>query len=419
MYFYFIHNNIADKYLFKKNRSEKTFNYLLIGLLLFTGTKAFSASIKKLSEQAQISILIGNPSNKNLYSMFGHAGLRINDPGLAVDYVFNYNIKPASTKLAEFFQLYEKNISSELFAVHYADIEAEYRNDQRALNELLLNFSQEEKEKLWQMLMNIVQTQNVSYYDILKHNCTALPLALIEKSTTGTIRFSQEESGGSYRSYFNSCLREYPWTIFGVNISLGWATDRLINFRESFFLPRNFEEGLLSAKVIDSMGNMHPLIVHNHFLVPLSNRPSILPFFTPVLCAWLLLAVVVLLSGFEWKRNQLIRPIDAVLFAIAGVGGCYLFYIQFIVKQWYFFPNWWIFWLHPLHLLGAAVSATKRFDRVAIYYHIFNLAALSIMLIGTCFIPQYYYPAFVPLIIVIILRSIIRIRVFFNKYIHF
>jgi len=245
---------------------------------------------------------------------------------------------------------------------------------------------------------------------MLNHNCTALPLSLLEKNTKGTIILSRQRTGKTYRNYVNQCLLEHPWSSFLLNTSLGWNTDRPIGYRQSFFLPSNFEEGLLTAMVADSLGNTHPLITGSHYLVPPEKRLLVLPFFTPALCAWLLLAIVILLCGLEWKSKRLMRWIDAVLFAAAGVGGCYLFYVQFIIPQWYTFPNWWILWLHPLHLLGAAWSAAKRYDRYAAYYHIFNLSALIVMLIGTCFIAQYYHPAFPPLMLALALRSGIRIR---------
>jgi len=389
------------------------YKYLAIGLLLyFLGVGQLSAANKKLSEQAQISILIGEPSDIDIFSMFGHAALRIQDPELAIDYVFNYGIPRSFTGgVVNYFKLIQRDFSNELYAVPYTDIEKEYLDEKRSLNELTLNFSQEEKESLWQSLLTIASGGGKSsYYNLLNHNCIFLPLALLEKDAAGTIIFSQQRTGKSYRDYLNQCLQEHPWSSFLLNISLGRGIERPISYRESFFLPSNFEAGLLSANVTDSLGNAHPLIAHSHYLVPPEKRPLVSPFFTPALCAWVLFAVVLLLSAFEWKSKHIMRWIDAILFALAGISGCYLFYIQFIITQWLSFPSWWILWMHPLHLLGAVWSASKRYDKFATYYHIFNLSALSVMFIGTCFAAQYYHPAFPPLMLLLALRSGIRIR---------
>jgi hypothetical protein len=396
---------------------EKTRKYLLAVLLLLFGIKLFPAPVKKLSEQAQISILIGACSGRDMFSLFGHAAMRIADPELAIDYVFNYGFPPSSTGLTNFLRLLQTNIPSELYAVPFSEIEKEYRNNSRALNELTLNFSQEEKESLWQSLMTIAQSgSRVSYYNILSHNCTALPLILLEKNTSGTLLFPNKETGESYRSFSNECLHAHPWASFLINISFGLATDRPVDYRESFFLPRNFEAELLSTNVADSLGNTHPLIAEARYLVPSAEIEPEAPVITPTLCGWILLTIVMLLSVVEWKTGHLMRWLDAALFAVFGIGGLYLFYIQFIVPQWYSFPSWWILWLHPLHFPGAVWSAAKRFDRPAAYYHIFNLCALSVMLIGICFVPQYFHPAFAPLIILSALRSIVRIIIKKNNH---
>jgi hypothetical protein len=390
---------------------KKIHIYLLItGWLLLTAGSV-SAAVKKLSEQAQISILIGDPSVADMFSMFGHAAVRVNDPGLAVDYVFNYGIPNFPAGWTNFIRLFEKNMASELYAIPFPEVEKEYVTKRRTLNELFLHFSQEEKESLWQSLLSIAQSGNrTSYYDIFNHNCTALPLALLEANARGTIRFAKEEANGSYRSFCNQYLAAYPWAEWILNLSMGWAVDRPLSYRESFFLPRQFEAGLLSATVTDSAGHAHPLITEARYLVspnPTATAPAV-SMFTPALCGWTGFVIVILLSVIEWKRKQLMRWMDVVLFTFAGIVGVYLFYIQFIIPQWYSSPNWWILWMHPLHLAGAAGSAAKRFDRWAACYHLFNLCAWSVMLIGLCFAPQYYHPAFAPLMGAMILRSTIR-----------
>jgi hypothetical protein len=272
-----------------------------------------------------------------------------------------------------------------------------------------LNFSQEEKESLWQSLLKAAQSNGKnSYYNILSHNCTALPLRLLEENTAGTICWAKEDADETYRSFCNQCLQIHPWSRFLLNISLGRTTDRPITYRESFFLPRNLEKGLLSANVVNSPEDVHPLIAGSHYLVSPVEKNVTAPFFTPLLCGWLLLAIVLIVSGIEWKHKRPLRWIDALLFGVAGIGGLYLFYIQFMAIQWFSSPSWWILWLHPLHLLAAVLSGIKRFDRLAAYYHTLNLAALIVMSAGLLVIPQYCDPAFVPLILLLALRSVIR-----------
>ena len=60
----------------------------IISLFLILLTASTSASIK-LSKDATISILTCSPGNE-LYSLFGHTGIRVVDKANDMDIVFNY-----------------------------------------------------------------------------------------------------------------------------------------------------------------------------------------------------------------------------------------------------------------------------------------------------------------------------------------
>ena len=60
----------------------------ILSLFLFLLTVSTSASVK-LSKDATISILTCSPGNE-LYSLFGHTGIRVVDKANNMDIVFNY-----------------------------------------------------------------------------------------------------------------------------------------------------------------------------------------------------------------------------------------------------------------------------------------------------------------------------------------
>lgn len=63
--------------------------YLISVLFLFLFSLTTSASSIKLSKDATISILTCSPGNE-LYSLFGHTGIRVIDKANNLDIVFNY-----------------------------------------------------------------------------------------------------------------------------------------------------------------------------------------------------------------------------------------------------------------------------------------------------------------------------------------
>ena len=395
---------------------EKTLKYLLIGLLLSVNTSLLQSAVKPLGNQAQISMLIGEAAIDDFTSAFGHIGLRVIDPELSIDYVINYGIPHIDSRLHNYFRMFEGRLTSELYAVPFSEIEKDYHKRKRQLNELVLDLSPQQKEFLWQSLMATAQEKQKSYYNLLTHNCTALPMRMLETTIRQQIRLPEIDGKESYRTLINPYLKATPWLDFLINLSYGWENEHPLSDRECFCLPDYCMQALLATNLTDSIGQIRPLVSSNAVLVPSSAKEVKLSFFTPVNCAWILLALVVIISLFEKKNRRLYRMTDVILFGMAGILGIYLSYIVLGINQWYTTPTWWILWLHPLHLLGAILSGAKRFDRLAAYYHISNLVALGIMLIGTCFIPEYYHPAYAPLIIILALRSGIRV---FNYYIHF
>mgnify|MGYP000181617177 FL=1 len=128
-------------------------------------------------------------------------------------------------------------------------------------------------------------------------------------------------------------------------------------------------------------------------------------YLTPNLCFTILFAAIILSTILEIKRKRYFRILDTILFLIAGLAGCLLFFLSFISEHPCTNPNWMIIALHPLHLVAAILFCVKKADRVVYYYHFINFAALSLMLAGWILIPQHLNTAFIPLVATLWIRS--------------
>ena len=63
-------------------------NLGVIFLLLFSLIKGMEA--RALSPEAEISLLTSAPYEAEVFTVYGHAALRVSDPGQKIDVVFNY-----------------------------------------------------------------------------------------------------------------------------------------------------------------------------------------------------------------------------------------------------------------------------------------------------------------------------------------
>ena len=204
----------------------------------------------------------------------------------------------------------------------------------------------------------------------------------------------------------NHCTRIKPWLTFGCDLVLGSPTDRLATTHEMLFLPLYLKEAFAAATLTYPNESPRQLVQATHTLLEgLEEEETADTFLTPLLCGWLLFAIVLLLTGWEGRKRTYWRVVDCLLFFLAGLAGVVLFFLSFISTHPCIWPNWNIVWLHPFHLAAVILFALKKLRKVADYYHFINFAALTLMLVCWNFIPQHVNPAFIPLIASLWLRS--------------
>jgi len=339
---------------------------------------------KPLSNKAQFSFLVGAPNNSSVFSIFGHASLRIIDPELNLDYVFNYGIFD-QTQAANILQLLKGNLFCELWVYDTEEYLGKIRQMGIEMKEHLLNLLPEERETLWQQLITMGQNQSGRYrYDILRTNCVTLPLISIEKAISGKIIY--DDSGdwykGSYSSIGEPYVEKLPWHYFFAYLFFGSSTNQLLSFRESLFLPYNLEAAFQSA-VIETDTDSRPLLYSSKTLIE-GVPEKITCIFTPLMVGWILFVFIFILSIFEWRKKSYYRIIDCILYGIAGFFGLILFLLNTVFVEWYNWFGYNLLWLHPFHLLGVVFFVRKKFDNPAYYYHCFNLVALVIGAIAVC-----------------------------------
>ena len=369
--------------------------------------------IASLSEHSEISLLIASPSDSEFFTMFGHASLRINDPDLGMDYVFNYGIFNHPSALINTFYLLRGNLHSELYAISTEEFIESVRQKGRKLMAYTLNLKPEEKESIWQNLMQDAQTTQRYYvYDIFKKNCVTLPRNLIENNVQTIVYQVMEESQHStFRKLGKQYVQNYPWVNFATDVFFGSGVDMILNNRDADFLPDRLIQSFLNASIIDQAGNKRSLIVGEDILFEGSDNQQSKTLITPTLVSYIVLLLVILLSIIEHIKNRYFRWFDSMLFGIAGLIGIALFLTNTVFAQWYTFPNWMLIWLHPLHLAAAILIPFRQCDRMLYYYHIVNMIVILFMLVLIFFLPEHFI-SFVPLIACLWIRSVIRVRKF-------
>ena len=311
---------------------------LLLALLaaLFTGLATYG---QPLSDEAEISLMTSDPHEGEVFTIYGHAALRVKDPAQRIDYIFNYGI--FSFDKPNFIYRFTKGETDyQLGVTYFENYIAEYQMAGSDVTEQVLNLTPAEKQRVWKALLENYRPENRVYrYNFFFDNCATRPAAITERNIDGTSR------------------------------------------------PLVARVQVIQALEVDE------------------PERDLWDTLTPNVCFSLLLALVALSVGMEYKRKRYCRWIDVGLFLMAGLAGCLLFFLSFISEHPCTCPNWMLVALHPLHLVAAILFGVKRMDKVGYYYHFINFAALSMMLAAWPFIPQHLNTAFLPIVASLWLRS--------------
>ena len=379
----------------------------LPGFLVLTSIPVTAQKKVILSDEAEISLLICGPSHDASFTLYGHAAIRIHDPGQTIDIIFNYGIFDFS--VANFIYRFAKGETDyKLGATDFFNYMIEYQMRGSSVNELVLNLTNNEKNRIWDaLLINYLPQNRVYRYNFFFDNCATRLVTLVEQNINGKVVYDTRQPEQTFRDLINYCTREHNWLTFGCDLALGSPTDRIATPHEKMFLPEQLESAFRTAQIKENTGHTRALLKKVIPLAPfdpeINNYPS--EKITPNLAFWVLFTLILFTTVWEFRKKKYVKLLDSVLFSIAGIAGCVLFFISCLSIHPSVFPNWSLVWLHPLHLVGAVLITVKKFQKAANCYHFINFVALTFLLVGWYFLPQHMNRAFIPLILILWTRS--------------
>lgn len=359
----------------------------------------------RLSDAAQISLLTGTPFEDEVFTIYGHSSIRVVDPAHNLDLLFNYgHFNSAQPHFIYHFVKGETDYKLAAYPTSYYLAEAAMNGI--GILEQVLNLTDDEKQTMWEALVKNAQPENAIYrYNVFYDNCATRPAEIIERFVDGKIAYNFPEMHVSFRDLINECAHNLPWLIFGTDLVLGAPTDKEINPRETFFLPAFLHDALDAAVIVEPDGTKRPVIVQSFVLAEKNREEEPAGIFTPLLCFILLFILIAGLSFLEWKKKAYFRWLDILLFGVAGIAGCIVFFISFVSVHPCTWPNWNIVWLHPFHLVAIVLFLVKKLNKVALSYHFINFAALTLFVLAWSLLPQHMNTAALFLVLSLWLRS--------------
>lgn len=324
------------------------------------------------------------------------------DSATALDEIYNYGTFEFSP------DFYSKFIRGKLLYAlsvqSFPEFMYQYQEESRSVQEQDLDLTCTQKNKLYEALRINAQPQNKDYrYDFLFDNCTTRARDIVEKRDGGNVIFNEVliNDKPTFRNLIDIYLNRahQDWSKLGIDLLLGAKMDRRATNREAMFLPDN----LLTAFDNATIDN-RPLIKKKQTILAMPALDNESPAITPTLFFSLLL---IILGGLSFTKNRwagiVVTAFDFLLLLVLGAVGLLLLFMWFATNHALCANNYNLLWALPTHIV-ATFFVHKQKIWVQQYFKIVFVITV-VLLAAWAFLPQQMNNAFLPLAVVIALRS--------------
>ena len=369
-------------------------------------------------DSIKVSLVTFYPGSEP-HNIWGHSEIRVQQG--PIDLYFNYGVFDFQAPAFMWrFMLGQTDYMCVPVPRAYATIGME----ERRMVEQELNLPQDRAIAVRDFLWNNAQPENRTYrYKFLSDNCSTRPRDIIEMAAGESLQYppfspSTALTGNSngtdvtYRDILAHYCRNYAWERFGIDLVLGWDLDTVIDQRATMFIPMLLMDAVAGATITVD-GETMPLVKATTVPIDKSTNGNVRPptpwYLSPLTIAILVLALTLLVSCRDWRRQELSRWFDSLLFTIGGLAGCILFFLIFFCSHEATSPNINIVWLHPLLLLLAVLPWFRKTRSAACWLHALNALVVALLMLAWPWQPQVGNIAFFPLMAALVTRSLTNV----------
>lgn len=321
-----------------------------IFLLYFLSFFNFSKAQVQLSVYSEVSIVTADAGSE-LFEAFGHSAIRIKDPVLQLDVIYNYGMFDFNAP--NFYTNFVKGkLNYQLGRQRFDRFINSYNYQKRNVQQQVLNLSQQEKQAFFLYLENNATPQNRDYlYDPYYNNC-ATKLRDITAAVLGDrvifTAIHQPKKNYSLRGLMRQEIQWNTWGSFGINLALGNKLDAIATEAQYMYLPDYVFQKFKVAMRIQNGKTIH-LVKREDVL--LKHKEQI---YKPQLISPLFVFILLSLLGFlitykDYTKTKRTKWFDFLMLFSTGLIGLIILFLWFFTNHsttpnnfnvlWAFAPN--------------------------------------------------------------------------------
>ncbi|RYG39929.1 MAG: DUF4105 domain-containing protein, partial [Chitinophagaceae bacterium] len=331
-----------------------------------------------LSDQATVSVITCGKGNE-LYSLFGHTALRINDPVTGIDAVYNYGTFDFSTpnfglRFVKGDMQYFASVSS------FDQFVYDYEVDKRSVLEQKLRFPQEKKQVLFDKLNASLGGPEKFYtYKFIDNNCTTKVVDLLNEVLGQRVIYKVGNTDVSYRDLMYEGFDGHFFEQWGTGLFFGPKVDQKA---EEIFLPIELWESINAASY-----RSQPLLYRNIPWLVFKDVPAPISLWNNVFVYLAFLALLVF-----WRNKTLVLSWFAIMSLLGTffcLSGAYSFHQEL---KW----DYNALLVNPL-LFPFVVAMLRKSQRSIFIWGMINLICLAVYL--GCMVTKIHLLITLPMIV--------------------
>ena len=374
--------------------------FLIVISFLFFQSKVHA---QQLSPEATVSVLTCDPGAE-VYSMYGHSAIRVSDPTLNLDAVFNYGL--FSFDSTNFMYSFAKGQTDyAMGGEQFKGWLPQYDEEKRSVYEQVLNLTSEGKNNLFQALLENAKPENRIYrYNFFMDNCATRVRDMIERNAGAPIQFTDNHPTESYRDLIKKFHHSFRWIDLGIDLLVGKKADQPVSAYGQMFLPDYLKDQFAKAEITVD-GKAQPLVLETSTLreYPNPKLNSDLPW--PAIVFGILFLIIAVFSVRSFLQKKKIDWLDYWLLGLSGFAGLIIGWFTLYSEHPAMSPNYNLLWALPLNLFFAGLWAVKKWRPQTRYYFWLSGALLILsFVIGQQFNPAVYF-----MILILLVRVVVNL----------
>lgn len=319
------------------------------------------ASFPLFAGNVNVSVLTCSPGDE-IYSLFGHTGLRYKNDAKGLDLVFSYGYFDFdSPNFVWRFILGETDYI--VGAVPYEMFMEEYEERGAVVVEQVLQLTPEQEQELIDIIVLNCRPENRKYrYNYFYNNCTTKIRDQIARVTEG-LSYTRDFVAGNptFREELRRLTSSHPWYSFGIDLLLGADIDKPATSKELQFIPGNYQQALEKAVLSLENGEDIPFVKEQNLIVlgTDDSKTVVESRFTPFYVSLLLLLFTFIIMLCEVRSKKTFWLFDATLLTLQGVCGALLLFMTLFSQHPAVDNNWVILLLNPVMLFIMPVYVNR------------------------------------------------------------